>query len=96
MKTVNIHYAKTNLSRLVEEAVAGDDIVIAKAGKPMVRLVRVAASDTPRTLGQLAGSVVEAVDCWGPDPEIEALFYGESAEPKRKRPVAKPKPKRKR
>ena len=96
MKTVNLHYAKTNLSRLVEEAVAGDDIVIAKAGKPMVRLVRVAVSDAPRALGQLAGRVVEAVDCWSPDPEIEALFYGEPAEPKRKRPVAQPKPKRKR
>ena len=40
-KTVNIHEAKTHLSRLLEEAVAGEDIVIAKAGKPKVRLVPV-------------------------------------------------------
>ena len=49
MKTVNIHEAKTQLSRLIAEVVAGDEIVIAKAGKPLVRLVAVAASwlDTP-------------------------------------------------
>ena len=93
MKTVNIHYAKTHLSRLVEEAVAGDDVVIAKAGMPLVRLVRVAASDTPRKLGKLAGRIVEADDCWAPDPEIDALFYGAPVEPKRARRVAEPKPK---
>jgi prevent-host-death family protein len=41
MKTVNLHAAKTHLSRLVDEAVAGEEIVIAKAGTPMVRLVAV-------------------------------------------------------
>ena len=45
-KTVNVHEAKTHLSRLVEEAVNGEDIVIAKAGKPKVRLVPV--EDPPR------------------------------------------------
>ena len=39
MKTVNMQSAKTHLSRLVEEAAAGADIVLAKAGRPMVRLV---------------------------------------------------------
>jgi prevent-host-death family protein len=48
MKTVNLHAAKTHLSRLVDEAVGGQDIVIAKAGKPMVRLVPV-ARDARRT-----------------------------------------------
>jgi prevent-host-death family protein len=43
MKTVNLHAAKTQLSRLVDEAAAGQEIVIAKAGKPMVRLVPVSA-----------------------------------------------------
>jgi len=42
MTTVNLHAAKTHLSRLVDDAVAGEEIVIAKAGKPMVRLVPVA------------------------------------------------------
>jgi prevent-host-death family protein len=39
MKQVNIHYAKTHLSRLLEEAAHGEDIVIAKAGKPLAKLV---------------------------------------------------------
>ena len=45
-KTVNVHEAKTHLSRLLEEAMAGEDIVIAKAGKPKVRLVPV--EDPPK------------------------------------------------
>lgn len=44
MKQVNLHAAKTALSRLVDEAVDGEEIVIAKAGKPLVRLVPVGAS----------------------------------------------------
>ena len=49
-KTVNVHDAKTHLSRLLEEAVNGEDIVIAKAGKPKVRLVPV-GDPPPRRLG---------------------------------------------
>jgi prevent-host-death family protein len=47
MKTVNLHAAKTHLSRLVDDAVAGQVVVIAKAGKPMVRLVPVAPGSAP-------------------------------------------------
>ena len=54
MKTVNLHAAKTHLSRLVDEAAAGEDVVIAKAGKPMVRLVPVAGS--PGRSGRLTRS----------------------------------------
>jgi len=75
MKTINIHEAKTHLSRLIEEATSGEDIVIAKAGKPMVRLVPIASLEGPRPMGLLAGQVRETDDWWGPDPEIEALFY---------------------
>jgi prevent-host-death family protein len=96
MKTVNIHYAKTHLSRLVEEAAAGDDIVIAKAGKPLVRLVRVSVSSAPRPLGQLAGHVKEAKDCWDADPQVEELFYGSPVEPTPVRRVAERGPGRKR
>ncbi len=81
MKTVNIHEAKTHLSRLVEEAAAGTEIVIAKAGKPMVRLVPVTSLEGPRELGLLAGRVRESEGWWAPDPEIESLFYGEPDEP---------------
>lgn len=52
MQTVNIHEAKTHLSRFVDQAAAGEEIVIARAGKPVARLVA-RASDTqkPRELG---------------------------------------------
>lgn len=77
MKTVNIQEAKTHLSRLVEEAVQGEGVIIAKAGKPMVRLVPVASLAEPRPLGLLAGQVRETEGWWAPDPELEALFYGD-------------------
>lgn len=52
MQTVNIHEAKTNFSRFVEQAEAGEEIVIARAGKPVARLVALAAvAQPPRKLG---------------------------------------------
>lgn len=52
MPTVNIHEAKTNFSRFVEQAEAGEEIVIARAGKPVARLVALAAVEKmPRKLG---------------------------------------------
>jgi prevent-host-death family protein len=82
MKLTNIQQAKTHLSRLVDEAAAGADVVIAKAGKPLVRLVPFAPPPTSRQLGALAGQVQEADDCWSPDPAMAALFYeGESFPP---------------
>ncbi len=53
--TVNIHEAKTHLSRLVEQAAKGREFVIAKAGKPMVRVVPIEAVPAVRALGFLAG-----------------------------------------
>jgi prevent-host-death family protein len=53
--TVNIHEAKTHLSRLVEQAAGGQEVVIAKAGKPMVRVVPVAPPPALRPLGFMAG-----------------------------------------
>ncbi|MEF8754193.1 MAG: type II toxin-antitoxin system prevent-host-death family antitoxin [Accumulibacter sp.] len=77
MLTVNIHEAKTHLSRLVEQAARGESFVIAKAGKPMVK---VTALDAPaagqvRRLGFMAGriEVPEDFDRMG-DAEIERLF----------------------
>ena len=57
MKTVNLHAAKTHLSRLVEDAAAGEVVVIAKAGKPMVRLVPVAASSRRTGFGTFRGKI---------------------------------------
>jgi prevent-host-death family protein len=52
MQTVNIHEAKTHLSRFVDQAAAGEEIIIARAGKPVARLAPLlSAASTPRTLG---------------------------------------------
>lgn len=88
MKVVNMHEAKTHLSRLVEEAAAGEEVVIARAGKPLVRLVAVSGSEGPRKLGALAGRVVEHDNAWAPDPELESTFYGGDVEPARPLRVA--------
>ena len=82
MKIVNVHQAKTHLSRLIEEAAAGEEVVIAKAGKPMVKLVPVEADGRRREMGWLAGQVWESDDCWSEeaDAELERLFYGDDAE----------------
>lgn len=77
MKVLNIHQAKTHLSRLIEEAMQGEKVVVAKAGKPMVQLVPVPASLGDRPLGVLAGKAKESADCWSPDEEVEQWFYGE-------------------
>ncbi len=76
MKVVNIQNAKTHLSRLLEDVVAGEEVVIAKAGKPLARLTAYEESRKPRKLGALKGAITETSDCWAPDPEIDALFYG--------------------
>ncbi|SED21745.1 type II toxin-antitoxin system Phd/YefM family antitoxin [Rhodobacter sp. 24-YEA-8] len=56
MKTVNMHEAKTHLSRLVEEAVQGEPFIIARAGKPLVKVVMI-ETDMPRRTGFLAGQI---------------------------------------
>lgn len=55
MKTVNIYEAKTRLSQLVEEAASGDDVVIARAGRPIARLTRLQKTVRKRRLGLLDG-----------------------------------------
>jgi prevent-host-death family protein len=57
MRTVNIHAAKTHLSRLVEDAAAGEEIIIAKAGKPVARLCPLAEPKPRRKLGILDGKI---------------------------------------
>ena len=79
MRTVNIHEAKTHLSRLVDEAAKGKPFIIAKAGNPLVKVI---ALETPsgaeiRRLGFLAGEIAvpEDFDRMG-SAEIEKLFGG--------------------
>jgi prevent-host-death family protein len=57
MTTINIHAAKTHLSRLVEEAAQGKEIVIARAGRPIAKLVPVKPSTARRRLGALRGQL---------------------------------------
>lgn len=59
-RIVNIHEAKTHLSRLLEQAHAGEEIILAKAGKPYARLVPLATPAPRRQPGRLAGRVDEA------------------------------------
>jgi prevent-host-death family protein len=70
---VNMHEAKTELSRLVERALGGEDVVIARAGVPVVRLVPIAARGK-RKLGQWAGRVEMADDFDAPlsDEDLDA------------------------
>jgi prevent-host-death family protein len=80
--TVNMHEAKTNLSRLVEKAVQGESVVIAKAGKPMVRIIAIDAQvpTKKKRVGFLAGQVTvpgaQAFNDLGSD-EIAAMFGGD-------------------
>lgn len=75
MNTVNIHEAKTQLSRLVDRAAKGEPFVIAKAGKPLVKVSSVDAPAEPKRLGFLKGEikVPDDFDRMG-EREIAALF----------------------
>ena len=64
---INIHEAKTHLSRLVEQVAAGEELIIGKAGKPMARLIPYKEEQKPRLAGALIGQVVESDDCWEAD-----------------------------
>ena len=75
MVTVNIHEAKTQLSKLVEQVVQGETLVIARAGKPLVKVTALSAPPAPRRLGFLAGEIAvpDDFDRMG-GAEIGALF----------------------
>jgi prevent-host-death family protein len=81
MQTVNIHEAKTQLSRLIEQALKGDSFIIAKAGKPLVKVTRLDAPSAGqvRRLGFMAGQITvpDDFDRMG-SGEIELLFDGEA------------------
>ncbi|MET0592193.1 MAG: type II toxin-antitoxin system prevent-host-death family antitoxin [Polyangiaceae bacterium] len=90
MKLVNIQAAKTHLSRLVEEAAAGEEIVLAKAGRPYVKLVPCTPSATPRKLGGWEGKVEMAADFDEVDVDLVRLFEGAVAPAARPRRPRKP------
>ena len=77
--TVNMHEAKTHLSRLVERAVEGETVIIAQAGKPLVKLVPIdqPVVDTSKRFNNLRGQLTIPEDFKGfMKDEIEEMFYG--------------------
>ena len=77
MPKVNIHDAKTHFSRYVEEAAQGKEIIIAKAGKPLARIVPLVAIKAPRKLGLLNGKARIPDDFNAPLPDdVLAGFLG--------------------
>jgi prevent-host-death family protein len=82
MDVTNIHEAKTHLSRLLDRVASGEEIVIAKAGKPVARLVPYKESLKPnRKPGSMKGKIWISPDFDKADKEIEALFYEGPIEP---------------
>ncbi len=76
MIQVNIHEAKTNLSRLLERVTAGEEIVIARAGRPIARLVPWQEKKSPRTLGIFAGQIHIHEDFDELPDDMRKLFEG--------------------
>lgn len=81
MLTINIHEAKTHLSRLIDQAVKGEPFIIAKAGTPLVKVMSLASPEPSqiRRLGFMAGQITvpDDFDQMGAD-EIESMFGGDA------------------
>lgn len=77
MQIKNIHEAKSHLSQLIEMAYAGEEVIICKAGKPMVKIVRYQKEKRKRKPGVWRGKIKIAADFDEISPEIEALFQGD-------------------
>ena len=88
--TANIHEAKTTLSKLIERALAGEEVIIAKAGKPLVHLKPVTEAAAPKRsrgiLGAMRGQIQYAPDWDSPETnaEIERAFYDSEIFPDRR------------
>lgn len=76
MKVINVQEAKTHLSRLMEQVASGEDIVLGKHGKPMVRLSAYTPGTEARKLGGLEGRIRIAPDFDDEDPAVHAMFHG--------------------
>ena len=77
MSTVNMHDAKSQLSSLVEKALAGEEVIIARAGRPLVKLTPIIKDDSPRIPGRLKGQIRIADDFDAVDESLASLFEGE-------------------
>jgi prevent-host-death family protein len=79
---VNIHEAKTHLSRLLERVAMGEEVIIAKAGTPVAKLVALKKAPKKRVFGSAKGDFTVPNDFNDPDPDIEDLFYNGPLLPK--------------
>ena len=84
---VNIHQAKTHLSRLLQKLAEGEEVVISRAGVPVAKLIAVGPTSGKRPLGFDHGRIWMAEDFDAPMPELEGLFYNA--------PITTPSPRRK-
>lgn len=83
MNIVNIHEAKTHFSKLINQALKGEEIIIARGNVPVIRLVPYEKELTPRKGGQLKGLINISPDFDDPlPPEYLSLFYGHSEKEK--------------
>jgi prevent-host-death family protein len=86
---VNIHEAKTHLSRLLQRVAEGEEVTIARAGVPVAKLIAAGPQAKSRPMGMDAGKIWIAPDFDAPDPALEALFNDapitNSPAPKRKK-----------
>jgi antitoxin (DNA-binding transcriptional repressor) of toxin-antitoxin stability system len=73
-KTVNVHEAKTNFSKLLKFVERGEEIVIARAGRPIARLNRLATALPDRTPGSAKGHIIIADNFDAPMPDLEQAF----------------------
>ena len=88
MKVVNVQQAKTHLSRLIEEAVGGEHVIIARAGRPQVRLTPCLPDQAERQPGDWKGKLWMAEDFDLTDPQVVQLF--EQGDEPLRRPAARP------
>jgi prevent-host-death family protein len=73
---VNVHEAKTHLSRLLRQVVAGEEITISRSGVPIAKLIAANVQSKSRAMGMDRGKIYMSDDFDHPDPAIEALFFG--------------------
>ena len=79
----NVSEAKEQLSALLVKVEQGEEVVIARAGKPVAKLVKLEPEKEPRKFGALKGKIWISPDFDDPDPELEKLFYEGPIEPPR-------------
>jgi prevent-host-death family protein len=75
MSQVNIHYAKTHLSKLVERAACGEEIIIARAGKPVARLAPISPAEHGRRFGAMKGQATVDERFFEPLPNDELAAW---------------------